>query len=196
MCDQNEERARAMGEEGLNFFSYALGHHYFFGRHEVGKTDIWSNFKGNKMQMPGVGGETACVGTPDQIRKRLREYEEVGVDQVVFISQAGNNKHEDICASLEPVRQGSAARVQGARATAREEESGAPRADHRECDEAQAGAESAEARWPDHRDRGAAAVTLDQIFGIRFSNEKAGPLIEAGLFSLATGERESSIMCY
>ena len=100
MCDQQEERARAMGEEGLNFFSYALGHHYFFGRHEVGNTSIWGNFKANKMQMPGLGGQTACVGTPEQIRRRLREYEEVGVDQVVFISQAGNNKHEDICDSL------------------------------------------------------------------------------------------------
>ncbi len=100
MCDKNEQRAREMGEEGLNFFSYALGHHYFFGQHEVGKTNIWNNFKNNKFQMPGVGGETACVGTPDQIRKKLREYEEVGVDQVVFISQAGNNKHEDICSSL------------------------------------------------------------------------------------------------
>jgi alkanesulfonate monooxygenase SsuD/methylene tetrahydromethanopterin reductase-like flavin-dependent oxidoreductase (luciferase family) len=100
MCDKNEQRAREMGEEGLNFFSYALGHHYFFGQHEVGKTNIWSNFKSNKFQMPGMGGEAACVGTPDQIRKKLREYEEVGVDQVVFISQAGNNKHEDICSSL------------------------------------------------------------------------------------------------
>jgi alkanesulfonate monooxygenase SsuD/methylene tetrahydromethanopterin reductase-like flavin-dependent oxidoreductase (luciferase family) len=100
MCDRNEQRARAMGEEGLNFFSYALGHHYFFGRHEVGKTNIWSNFKGNPMQVPGLGGDTACIGTPQQIRARLREYEEVGVDQVVFISQAGNNKHEDICSSL------------------------------------------------------------------------------------------------
>jgi alkanesulfonate monooxygenase SsuD/methylene tetrahydromethanopterin reductase-like flavin-dependent oxidoreductase (luciferase family) len=100
MCDKNEQRAREMGEEGLNFFSYALGHHYFFGQHEVGKTNIWSNFKSNKFQMPGMGGEAACVGTPDKIREKLREYEEVGVDQVVFISQAGNNKHEDICSSL------------------------------------------------------------------------------------------------
>ena len=100
MCDKNEQRAREMGEEGLNFFSYALGHHYFFGQHEVGKTNIWSNFKNNKFQMPGMGGEAACVGTPDQIRNKLREYEDVGVDQVVFISQAGKNKHEDICSSL------------------------------------------------------------------------------------------------
>jgi alkanesulfonate monooxygenase SsuD/methylene tetrahydromethanopterin reductase-like flavin-dependent oxidoreductase (luciferase family) len=100
MCDKDEQRARAMGEEGLNFFSYALGHHYFFGQHEVGKTNIWNNFKSNKFQMPGMGGEAACVGRPDKIRAKLREYEDVGVDQVVFISQAGNNQHEDICSSL------------------------------------------------------------------------------------------------
>ncbi len=101
MCDASEERARAMGEDGLKFFSYALGHHYFFGRHEPGKTDIWQNYKTNPMTMPGMGGEGACIGTPEQIRARLREFEDVGVDQVVFVSQAGRNKHEDICSSLE-----------------------------------------------------------------------------------------------
>ncbi len=101
MCDPKEERARAMGEEGLRFFSYALGHHYVFGRHEPGKTDIWASYKANPLNIPGLDSSNSCVGTPEQIRKRLREYEEAGVDQVVFISQAGNNKHEDICASLE-----------------------------------------------------------------------------------------------
>jgi len=89
-----------MGEDGLKFFSYALGHHYVFGRHEPGKTNIWQNYQRNPINIPGTGGDHACIGTPDFIRKRLREYEEAGVDQVVFISQAGNNKHEDICASL------------------------------------------------------------------------------------------------
>jgi alkanesulfonate monooxygenase SsuD/methylene tetrahydromethanopterin reductase-like flavin-dependent oxidoreductase (luciferase family) len=100
MCDPNQERAVQMGEDGLKFFSYALGHHYVFGKHEPGKTDIWRNYKQSPINMPGAGGENACVGTPDLIRSRLREYEEAGVDQVVFISQAGNNKHEDICSSL------------------------------------------------------------------------------------------------
>jgi alkanesulfonate monooxygenase SsuD/methylene tetrahydromethanopterin reductase-like flavin-dependent oxidoreductase (luciferase family) len=100
MCDPNQERARAMGEDGLKFFSYALGHHYVFGRHEPGKTNIWQNYRRHPINIPGAGGDHACVGTPDFIRKRLHEYEEVGVDQVVFISQAGNNKHEDICSSL------------------------------------------------------------------------------------------------
>jgi hypothetical protein len=41
------------------------------------------------------------VGTPDQIREFLRRYEEMGVDQIIFVSQAGKNRHEDIMASLE-----------------------------------------------------------------------------------------------
>jgi alkanesulfonate monooxygenase SsuD/methylene tetrahydromethanopterin reductase-like flavin-dependent oxidoreductase (luciferase family) len=100
MCDENADRARMAGEEGLKFFSYALGHHYAFGRHEVGRTDIWKNFKAMSQSIPGLDSN-GCIGTPDQIRKRLEEYEQAGVDQVVFISQAGNNKHEDICASLD-----------------------------------------------------------------------------------------------
>jgi len=100
MCDNNAEVAKKAGEEGLKFFSYALGHHYAFGRHEPGKTDIWQNFKASPINLPGMDGSNSCVGAPDQIRSRLREYEEAGVDQVVFISQAGNNKHEDICSSL------------------------------------------------------------------------------------------------
>src|SRR5262249_3267796 len=100
MCYPDQERARMMGEDGLRFFSYALGHHYVFGRHEPGKTNIWQNYQRNPINIPGAGGDNACIGTPDFIRRRLREYEEVGVDQVVFISQAGNNQHEDICSSL------------------------------------------------------------------------------------------------
>src|SRR5262249_20204129 len=83
MCDQNEDQARKAGEEGLNFFSYALGHHYVFGQHQPGKTDIWANYKKNPIQIPGMA-ENACIGTPDQVRTRLREFEDAGVDQVVF----------------------------------------------------------------------------------------------------------------
>ena len=100
MCDPNQERAVAAGEEGLKFFSYALGHHYVFGKHQPGKTNIWQNYKRSPINIPGTGGDGACIGTPDLIRDRLKAFEDAGVDQVVFISQAGNNKHEDICSSL------------------------------------------------------------------------------------------------
>src|SRR5258707_11208285 len=62
MCDENSERAHQMGEEGLKFFSYALGHHYGFGRHEPGKTDIWNNFKSNPLSLPGMDGSNSYVG--------------------------------------------------------------------------------------------------------------------------------------
>jgi hypothetical protein len=31
----------------------------------------------------------------------LKAYEDAGVDQVIFVQQSGNNKHEHICSSLE-----------------------------------------------------------------------------------------------
>ena len=46
-------------------------------------------------------GLRGAVGTPDQLREFLRRYEEAGVDQLIFVMQAGKNRHEDIMASLE-----------------------------------------------------------------------------------------------
>ena len=42
-----------------------------------------------------------ATGTPDQIREYLLRFEEAGVDQVIFVMQAGKNRHEHICESLE-----------------------------------------------------------------------------------------------
>src|SRR5262249_18973915 len=39
--------------------------------------------------------------TPGQIRDLLERYERAGVDEVVFVSQAGRNQHEHICESIE-----------------------------------------------------------------------------------------------
>ncbi len=49
----------------------------------------------------GIAGIRGAVGTPAQIRDYLRRYEEAGVDQVIFVSQAGKNRHEHIMESLE-----------------------------------------------------------------------------------------------
>jgi len=38
---------------------------------------------------------------PDQVREYLRRYEEAGVDQVIFVMQAGRNEHEHIMESIE-----------------------------------------------------------------------------------------------
>jgi len=96
---RDEEEARRRGMDGFRFFGYALGHHYIFGEHKPGRTDIWAEFEKAKDKLPvnGAGG----IGTPDQLRKHLRGFAETGVDQVSFIQQGGNNKHEHICEALE-----------------------------------------------------------------------------------------------
>jgi len=93
-------QAKARGMDGFRFFSYALGHHYIFGEHKPGRTDIWAAFEKAREKMPEEGGSRG-IGTPDEMRKHLRGFAEAGVDQVSFIQQGGRNKHEDICNSLE-----------------------------------------------------------------------------------------------
>ena len=43
----------------------------------------------------------AASDRPPMRERHLRQMSEVGVDQVIFIQQAGRNRHDDICASLE-----------------------------------------------------------------------------------------------
>ena len=43
------------------------------------------------------------MGTPEQIADLVGRYERVGVDQVIFVCQAGKNRHEHIMESIELV---------------------------------------------------------------------------------------------
>lgn len=105
----HHDRAVAIerGLEGFEFFGYALGFLYGFGEHKPGRTDIFKEFQSMRQaQSPveigqALGGERGGIGTPDDMREHLRKFEKVGVDQVTFIQQAGLNKHEHICESLE-----------------------------------------------------------------------------------------------
>jgi alkanesulfonate monooxygenase SsuD/methylene tetrahydromethanopterin reductase-like flavin-dependent oxidoreductase (luciferase family) len=98
MCHEDGAEAVRRGLEGFQFFGYALAHYYLFGTHVPGRTDVWENFRGNTIPMPGGSGG---IGTPAEVAAALRQFEEAGVDQVVFIQQGGNNRHEHICEALE-----------------------------------------------------------------------------------------------
>jgi hypothetical protein len=107
--------------DGGHFFGYSLAHYYVFGTHVPGQTNVWEEFQERRSQfgfdrsiaaqtgMPlgaqlleqGLGSMRGAIGTPSQIRELLRGYAEAGVDQVIFVSQTGKNRHEDICESLE-----------------------------------------------------------------------------------------------
>jgi alkanesulfonate monooxygenase SsuD/methylene tetrahydromethanopterin reductase-like flavin-dependent oxidoreductase (luciferase family) len=91
--------AERRGLEGFRFFGFALGHHYAFGEQRVGRTNIWESFQKMGSMFPGPEGRS--IGTPDEVRAHLRRMEDAGVDQTVFIQQAGRNRHEHICESME-----------------------------------------------------------------------------------------------
>jgi alkanesulfonate monooxygenase SsuD/methylene tetrahydromethanopterin reductase-like flavin-dependent oxidoreductase (luciferase family) len=122
MCARDEEDALARGLEGANFFGYSLAHYYVFGEHVPAHTDVWEEFLRRRGSM-GYSPEAAlaarhetlgakaaagdrtglrgAVGTPDQLREFLRRYEAAGVDQLIFVMQAGHNRHEHIMESIE-----------------------------------------------------------------------------------------------
>jgi alkanesulfonate monooxygenase SsuD/methylene tetrahydromethanopterin reductase-like flavin-dependent oxidoreductase (luciferase family) len=122
MCARREEDALARGLEGANFFGYSLAHYYVFGDHVPAATDVWQEFlerRGTTGFSPeatlaarketlgatvAAGDQTGlrgAIGTPDQLRRFLRRYEEAGIDQLIFVMQAGHSRHEDIMESLE-----------------------------------------------------------------------------------------------
>jgi alkanesulfonate monooxygenase SsuD/methylene tetrahydromethanopterin reductase-like flavin-dependent oxidoreductase (luciferase family) len=96
---QDEAEAKRRGQEGFQFFGFALGHHYVYGEHTPGVTNVWERFARARDALPASVGNG--IGTPAQLIDRLKQYQDAGVDQVIFIQQAGRNTHEDIIASLE-----------------------------------------------------------------------------------------------
>jgi alkanesulfonate monooxygenase SsuD/methylene tetrahydromethanopterin reductase-like flavin-dependent oxidoreductase (luciferase family) len=107
LCDRNGKLAHDMAHEHHGFFMYGLGHYAFFGQHEPGKTNLWDNYKNQTEQIkindPLASGSHAknCVGTPEEIRDTLLTFEESGVDQVLFLSQAGKIPHEMLMSSID-----------------------------------------------------------------------------------------------
>ncbi len=94
------EEAKRRGMDGFRFFGYALGHHYIFGEHKPGRTNIWERFEQARESMPQEGANRG-IGTPDELRDHLRIFEGTGVDQVCFIQHGGRNRHDHICEALE-----------------------------------------------------------------------------------------------
>ncbi|MHB1584766.1 MAG: LLM class flavin-dependent oxidoreductase, partial [Acidimicrobiales bacterium] len=121
MCHRDEATAVERGLDGAHFFGYSLGHYYAFGSHLPGRTVVWDEFEANRARFGfdrsiaartgevlgaqllehGTGALRGAIGTPSQIRSLVERYEAAGVDQLIFVSQAGRNRHEHICESLE-----------------------------------------------------------------------------------------------
>jgi alkanesulfonate monooxygenase SsuD/methylene tetrahydromethanopterin reductase-like flavin-dependent oxidoreductase (luciferase family) len=99
-CHEDAEEAKRRGMDGFRFFGFALGHHYVFGEHKPGRTNVWENFEMVRDGIPEQGRNRG-IGTPAELTEHLQGFADAGVDQVVFIQQGGKNRHEHICESLE-----------------------------------------------------------------------------------------------
>ncbi|MBV9046375.1 MAG: LLM class flavin-dependent oxidoreductase [Alphaproteobacteria bacterium] len=101
MCAATDEEA-AKKAEGWTFFQFSLRFYNTHGPVVPGTVDLWKEYlewkKTPDGQKTSPGG---LIGSPETIRKRLHKFEESNIDQVILLLQAGKNKHEDICASLE-----------------------------------------------------------------------------------------------
>jgi alkanesulfonate monooxygenase SsuD/methylene tetrahydromethanopterin reductase-like flavin-dependent oxidoreductase (luciferase family) len=107
----HEDRAEAIrrGQEGFEFFGYALN--ALVAQDTVpGRSRMWQDFqqkRGDKTDRLVAAaaaqnaGQAPGIGTPADMREHLRGYQEAGVDQIIFLQQAGRNRHQDICAALE-----------------------------------------------------------------------------------------------
>ncbi len=105
---QDRSEAIRRGHEGFEFFSYAMN---ALVAHDTvpGRTNMWGEYlekRGDRTEKIVAeareqGFRKSGIGTPDDMKKHLRAFQEVGIDQVIFLQQAGRNKHAHICESLE-----------------------------------------------------------------------------------------------
>jgi len=120
MLADDEAEAIDRGIDGAHFFGYSLAHYYGIAEHAPGATDVYRKFVQRRdasgfarhvvrpdqaplavrLLQEGLGSLRGAIGTPAQVRDLVSRYERAGVDQVIFVLQAGRNRHEHICESL------------------------------------------------------------------------------------------------
>jgi alkanesulfonate monooxygenase SsuD/methylene tetrahydromethanopterin reductase-like flavin-dependent oxidoreductase (luciferase family) len=104
------DRAEAIrrGQDGFEFFFYAVNA-LVAEDARPGRSRLWESFqqlRGNRTaeliaRAHESGYQGAGIGTPADMRAHLQSSQEAGVDQVIFLQQAGHNRHEEILAALE-----------------------------------------------------------------------------------------------
>ena len=107
----HEDRAEAIrrGQDNFEFFRYSQ-QRLVAEDFTPGYSDMWGDFvekRGDasdrliqaalaRSEFDGAG-----IGTPDDMLKHLTSFRDSGVDQVIFLQQAGHNTNANICESLE-----------------------------------------------------------------------------------------------
>ena len=107
----HEDRSEAIrrGQDNFEFFRYSQ-QKLVADDFVPGYSNMWEEFMAKRgdasdrlIKAALARGEFdgAGIGTPADMRSHLASLQDAGVDQVVFLQQAGRNSHQNICESLE-----------------------------------------------------------------------------------------------
>ena len=104
----DRDEAIRRGQEGFEFFNYAVN---ALVAHDAlpGRSTLFADFQTSRQASDEeiIAARKASalnasgIGTPADIRDHIRAFRDAGVDQVIFLQQAGRNKHAHICEALE-----------------------------------------------------------------------------------------------
>ena len=101
MCAETDEEALRKAD-GWTFFQFSLRFYAKHGPVAPGSVNLWQEYQSWKESPSGQQQRrSGLVGSPETLRRKLRKFEESNIDQVILLNQSGNNRHEDICSSLE-----------------------------------------------------------------------------------------------
>lgn len=98
-CAETDEEAIEKAS-GWTFFIFALSYYGRKGVDAPGKSDLWAAYQEwRHTEKAQKAVETALIGSPETLRKKLRMFADAHVDQCILVAQAGRTSHEDICKS-------------------------------------------------------------------------------------------------
>lgn len=93
------EEGRRRGVDGFAFFRYAINA-LVANDAKPGRSTLWQEYEALRdRDLPMI--ESPGIGTPADFSRFVREFEDAGVDQIIFLQQGGRIRHEHICESLE-----------------------------------------------------------------------------------------------
>lgn len=96
---RDAEEARRRGIDGFQFFRYAVNA-LVANETRPGRSRLWEEYE--ELRGPDLPTVIAPgIGTPENYRQLVSEFQDAGVDQIVFLQQGGKIRHEHICESLE-----------------------------------------------------------------------------------------------
>ncbi|HJN92790.1 MAG TPA: LLM class flavin-dependent oxidoreductase [Dehalococcoidia bacterium] len=96
---QDADEARRRGQDGFAFFRYAINA-LVANDTKPGRSTLWDEYQAIRdRDLPTI--PAPGIGTPDDYRTLALEFQDSGVDQMIFLQQGGKNRHDHICESLE-----------------------------------------------------------------------------------------------